>query len=200
MAKIDNGPLAANIRGSVGELVFYQSRFGQIVQSKGIRPYPGSPAQQLSISRFRLSTRAFWLLNGKAGIFYNRMAKARGENPAQAWISSYYHWLQGEIWNYPIYDRPDKTLVVTSHIWAPPFLTLTTNLDSDPEFNTAQYAIIQNGIVDPIHSYLNAMLLSSPPTPENIAGVSAPFYILLQPYYALGFDVFLGQSYMALIT
>lgn len=64
MAKILNGPLAASISGGLGPVVFHQTRFGQVVQSKAKNHPYTTPAAVATKNAFRAGATSYSLLGG----------------------------------------------------------------------------------------------------------------------------------------
>lgn len=73
MAKISNGPLAAGISGKLGPVVFHQTRFGQVVQSKAKTKVWTTPAALAVKAAFRAGPRSF-VLNGEVATVNLRAA------------------------------------------------------------------------------------------------------------------------------
>jgi hypothetical protein len=61
VAKILNGALTASISGKLGPVVFYETRFGQVVASKGVTRVHKGAAAMSAKAEFRAATRA-WAL------------------------------------------------------------------------------------------------------------------------------------------
>lgn len=105
MAKVLNGPLAASLRGSIGNLTFMETKFGQVVQTKPVPPVHTTAPALLTKDRFRISMTEWGKIFPD---FRNRLRLASddlGKVVTQQWVSSFYTLQRDALWSYPDHFR-----------------------------------------------------------------------------------------------
>ena len=111
MAKVENGPLVASISGSLGDVTFLNTKFGQVVQTKPVPRVYDTPAALATKDRFRKAM-AWW---GRMDPAMRRrlisIADDKNKTPSQQWVKAWYNWNNGADWSYP--DTNDNELVLT---------------------------------------------------------------------------------------
>lgn len=96
MAKILTGPLAAGLSGKLGPVVFHQTKFGQVVQSKAKPRIYDTPAAQATKRAFRAAASAYAMQG--AGHLWNlkRAFDTVGKSGQGQWISQVSAAVRGE--------------------------------------------------------------------------------------------------------
>ena len=84
MAKISTGPLAAGLSGKLGPVVFHQTRFGQVVQSKAKPRVYTTPAAMATKFAFGVAARSVsslgsFTLTSLDSVFRTHRTTARGQ-------------------------------------------------------------------------------------------------------------------------
>jgi hypothetical protein len=98
MAKILTGPLASGITGSIGNLTFAQTRFGQVVQSRPVPPVYTSGPGLATKNRFRLAMRSMTeVYNGIIGD-WRAEARKRKQTATHDWVSTWIRLIQTNQW------------------------------------------------------------------------------------------------------
>lgn len=85
MAKILTGPLAAGLSGGLGPVVFHQTKFGQVVQSKAKAKRHTTPAALTTKAQFAAASKGAT----RIGQWFRPVLNVRIHNraePAQAWL------------------------------------------------------------------------------------------------------------------
>lgn len=115
MARILNGPLAARITGSIGEVEFRYTRFGQIAQAKTISGVWTTPAALLTKSRFRYAMATFGHVDPYLKDVLKAASRAAGKAVSQQWMSSVCNLLRDKPWAYRDTYRSSYHLLVTAY-------------------------------------------------------------------------------------
>jgi len=183
MARILEGPLAASISGSVGNLTFERTKFGQIVQTKPVPPVHTSPAALLTKDRFRTAMASWGRLWWNTKIQLTFGATERKENPQQAWVSAIYRLQQGRPWALDSHTIPNLRLIISSATFTAPNLEITTNLDGSPLQILGRLIILQNFI--PVHwsGTFEIYPLTVPAHVEDISPIVPPFHAILFAFF-----------------
>lgn len=182
MAKVFPAPLVASVSGSIGMVTFAQTRFGLIVQSKPIPPYPGSTAQQLSVARFSQSMKALALLHYQLSSFVKQQATLHAENPQSQWVAAFYRYLKSGVWDYP--RARDESLAVkfTSFTLDPPFFNFHTNLDTPTGEYWGRWLMFKDGAILPAHAGKSSIGLFTWDVGPALEGATPPFTFVLFPF------------------
>lgn len=114
MAKILTGPLAAGISGKLGPVVFHQTRFGQVVQSKAKPRTYTTPAALATKARFKECASACGQFGASVGYAIQLAAAEQGTNIQGVFNSRYLRWRNGEAWN-PFRVRCSSQIGITGH-------------------------------------------------------------------------------------
>jgi len=85
MAKISTGPLAAGLSGKLGPVVFHQTRFGQVVQSKAKGKTYTTPAAMATKRAFRAGATSYGLLGSLVNLRANKAYGSAGKSGAAQW-------------------------------------------------------------------------------------------------------------------
>lgn len=188
MAKIMNGPLAAGISGSIGNITFEQTRFGQVVQGKPVPPYPGSPGQQASIDRFRKAMRGYSQLHWHVQNLLTQLAARDGDTPHGKWIKAYTAYLKTGLWSPPWATLPSLRPKILSFYYDAPWHRITTDLDGHIPTIWIQTVVIIAGTVVTKDAGWSASPLVIPPAhlftypmPPQISIIIFPFFAYLTP-------------------
>lgn len=98
MAKILTGPLAAGISGKLGPVVFHQTRFGQVVQSKAKGKVHTTAPAMAAKSRFREAATAVGSVGSQMQFVFTSATRDENTNLQGIFISRYLRWRNGEPW------------------------------------------------------------------------------------------------------
>lgn len=107
MAKLLNGPLAASLRGSIGNLTFLETKFGQVVQTKPVPPVHTTAPALLTKDRFRTAMaewrKVSWEMKPRLRLASDDLQKVA----TQQWVSSFYTLQRDALWSYPDHYNTD---------------------------------------------------------------------------------------------
>ena len=115
MAIILNGPLAARVTGSIGEIEFRYTKFGQVAQAKTVSGVWTTPDAMLTKNRFRYCMKTFGTVDPYLKDVLALAAHGAGKTVMQQWVSSVYKLLQGDPWYYPDTYRSTYHLLVQDY-------------------------------------------------------------------------------------
>lgn len=114
MAKILTGPLAAGLSGKLGPVVFHQTRFGQVVQSKAKGRKYTTSAALTSKARFKEAATAAGSFGASIGYAIGEAGSRENTNLQGLFIGRYLRWRNGEQW--PAYRfNNDGATSITGH-------------------------------------------------------------------------------------
>jgi len=198
MARIQLGPFASRISGSVGEVEFRWTRDGQVAQSKTISDTWTTPAAMLTKNRFARAMRAYSHLDDYLRIPLARAAIAAHKAVSQQWVSSQKRLMQGEPWYYPDTHNSTFHLLVVDHYIAPTHVAVKLGPQLYPGAHVAAYGFIPHGLISlddpwtatipvdeewhiiamaPYPYHATVVFFPMPATPPNSVGHSASLYI-----------------------
>ncbi|KKM19933.1 hypothetical protein LCGC14_1650600 [marine sediment metagenome] len=136
MAKINPGPLASSISGSVGNITFERTRFGQVVQRKPIPPTHTTTAAMAIKDRFRQGMAGFFNLDADLRTGLRLGADTYNKAQTSPWLTTWMRYWGGAPWQLPAVPRPDVVLQVTGIVPAGAWTFISTNLDAPfPEYS-----------------------------------------------------------------
>ncbi len=148
MAKILNGPLAAGISGSIGNLTFLDTRFGQVVQKKPIGPVHTTPAALATKNRFRQSMIMMRTFGDDFRGSLKAAASAVNTTQQGLWVGPMIDHISGGDWLFiPRIGGVPPCIIytITTFLGA---LVMTTNLNVDPSIYSAWYFYTKDGEIE----------------------------------------------------
>lgn len=148
MAKILNGPLAAGISGSIGNLTFLDTRFGQVVQKKPIGPVHTTAAALATKNRFRQSMLMMRTFGDDFRGSLKAAASAVATTQQGMWVGPMINHISGGDWpfNPRIGGVPPLIIrTIGSFLGA---LLLTTSLDVAPALYSCWYFYTKDGEIE----------------------------------------------------
>lgn len=114
MAKILTGPLAAGISGKLGPVVFHQTRFGQVVQSKAKGRTYTTPAALTTKARFKECATAAGQFGTSVTHALQSVTSEQNTNLQGVFNSRYLRWRNGEPWT-PFRVRTEAICEIIGH-------------------------------------------------------------------------------------
>lgn len=114
MAKILTGPLAAGLSGKLGPVVFHQTRFGQVVQSKAKGRKYTTPAALTAKARFKEAATAAGSFGSSVGYAIGEAGSRENSNLQGLFIGRYLKWRNGEAWS-PYRFANDGAVNISGH-------------------------------------------------------------------------------------
>ena len=183
MAKILNGPLAAGISGSIGNLTFLDTRFGQVVQKKPIGPVHTTPAALATKNRFRQSMLMMRTFGDDFRGSLEAAASAVNTSQQGLWVGPMIHHIKGADW--PFIPRiggvpPIIILNITTFLGA---LLMNTSLDGNPGVYRVWYFYTKDGEIE----VFGGVILSDPVGNNGVIiaqpSFAPPYFVHLVPFF-----------------
>lgn len=198
MAKILTGPLAAGLSGKLGPVVFHQTRFGQVVQSKAKgRKYTTAPALQTK-ARFKEAASAAGQFGTSVGYAMQMAGASFNTNLQGLFIGRYLRWRNGEPWNV-FHLNCEGSVTVTGHtsVGLKRKLTGQASFPTNPNQGFVFWFTLQDGRL--LFSGSSLWFDGFPESGLSTRDVPEPFFAIVFTYAPLGLAPPAPLDYLGLL-